>query len=146
MSDIDLVTNRVDTWVRTTRVYILTMVGSMVANELPRNLATTTKQSSLIPSVVSNTNGSRGKDRMMISREIDGELKFSANDDETAGDVSPNDWCTIPSIEGHEDAFLSNTIGPSLIAEDSEGCIKKSVDSLDDHRIVVATRQDMDVD
>ena len=82
----------------------------------------------------------------MISREVDGELKFPANNDETAGDISPNDRCTIPSIEGHEDAFFSDTIGPSFIAEDSERCIKKSVDSLDNHRIMVATRQNMDVD
>ena len=43
-------------------------------------------------------------------------------------------------------AFLCHFSGATFIAKYSEASVEKTVDALNDHRIIVFTRKDMDVD
>jgi hypothetical protein len=71
---------------------------------------------------------------------IDRKSKFAANSNETARDVCPWHGTRVPPLKQKKDGFIGYSYRVSLIAHNLESFCEVSIDSFDEHWIVIRTR------
>ncbi len=83
---------------------------------------------------------------MLVGGKVDGKVELATNNNDASCNVRAHNWGGIPGVQGHEDAFLRHAVGAALGTEDGEAFVEVAVNTLNDHRIVVFARDDVDVD
>ncbi len=82
---------------------------------------------------------------MLVGGKVYGKLELATKNNETPCNVRAHNWGGVPSVQRHEDAFLRHTVGTTFITEDLEALAQISVDTFNDHRIVIFARDDVDI-
>ncbi len=77
---------------------------------------------------------------MLPAGVIDRKSKFAANSNETARDVCPWHGTRVPPLKQKKDGFIGYSYRVSLIAHNLESFCEVSIDSFDEHWIVIRTR------
>ena len=77
---------------------------------------------------------------MLPAGVINRKGKFVANSDKTARDVRPWHRTRVPRIKQKKDGFIGYSYQVSLVARNLEPFREVSIDSFDEHWIVIRTR------
>ena len=77
---------------------------------------------------------------MLPAGVINGKGKFAANSDEAARDVRPWHGTRVPRTKQKKDGFIGYSYQISLVAHNLKPFREISIDSFDEHWIVIRTR------
>ena len=78
---------------------------------------------------------------MLLAGVVDWECEFAANGDHAARDVSARYWARIPRVKQEQNSFQSDAHRIALIHHDFKIAVEITANSLDEHWIVIITRQ-----
>jgi hypothetical protein len=80
---------------------------------------------------------------VLVCGEVDWELKFMAKSNEASGEVCPRNGGAVPCIKEEQDSFHSNPDGVTFICHNFKTFVEIAIDALDQHAIVITTREDV---
>jgi hypothetical protein len=83
---------------------------------------------------------------MFLSRKVDGECKLVAYCNHAAGDVRSWDRTRIPLVNQKKDGFKGYLDGVSLVGHYLQSFVQVVIQSLNQHRVVISSGEDMAVD
>ena len=135
----NVISNRKQSWVRSTLVNVLMMIGLVVMSHIARNCAPTLKELGLFNWKCWYFQRFGVHYLMLLCREVNRKVKLPSSNQQATGHVSAKNWRRIPCIQRHHNTFQSNTIVAAIISKNSETRVDKSADALNNHWIMIFT-------
>ena len=83
---------------------------------------------------------------MSTCREVDEKREFTADGNKAAGNVGTRNRTGVPCVNEKKDGFEGSPDGIAFVGHDVKPFIQILIDALNEHRIVVVTRQNMIID
>jgi hypothetical protein len=83
---------------------------------------------------------------MLPNRKVNRKRELSSDSNEAAGDISARDGARVPCVYEEENGLLCDADGVSLIYQYAETFVEVSIKAFDQHRVMIAARENMAVD